>query len=261
MPSQVLWNFHQHVPLTPLGSQTEQSHNFAHCHATGAVSSPQSPQTTPQPLASQDTQSLDNNALSLDKNHNFFEGLRLPLAEKETAAIGEATSLVKNHDVPIEKDTTPPKEEKSAAHSLLEDIHIASDKEINTPPGPKYQHAPSGTLSNTSSNPFISNPDVKTDVLNHRASPLTPSILSTPQLELQALPTEDLQSPAQKILVSDGCPINITLRECQEEFVHIENKFIDLACLVKQLVTQVKKWFYSRLRASRNKNDWNLYQP
>ncbi|KAG5333733.1 hypothetical protein C0989_004996 [Termitomyces sp. Mn162] len=98
------WNLHQHIPLTSLGSNTMEGHNFAH-HCIEVSPSPSQPPT------------LQARSQSPDKD--FFEGLDADTITKSKQAIDAADGVTVPTEGAATKGVTTTAGEEGAASAGL----------------------------------------------------------------------------------------------------------------------------------------------
>lgn len=238
MPSPA-WNLCNHIPLTPLSSNTPEGWNFAH-HRAETVSSV-SEDIAPQSLDNDYFNDLDPEtiaSLACDWSSNFSP------TSSEFGQSKKVTAIVKE-----EIDSAKPvsiKKGKDSSHSLLEDFYMASKFcDIILPSG----LAPPTTAKSTiTSDPFFREPAAQephqTIFSDAPPVPYTPSS----------------KTSAQEEPSSEGRPSHATLQQCQDSFAQIEDIFLELAHILRWPALQIKKWFFLNMKGSRHTSEWNLQQ-
>lgn len=247
-PTKVPWNFRQHVPLTPQGSNNPETLNFARCRAEN------NPLQPPDPAEGQVNDFLNGldddiiSSLACDRSSSFSS-----LKDEEGPAADKGTSgTAKDSPVSFEGN-------KPAARSLLEDFYIAGEYEdIILPPGPKTSMAPrAATLSPTLS----SNDEPDPFLLEPIYTGNSPKKPPPPTSDVSLAPYTPLSKPStQNASPSEGRPSHTALKQCEESFLRIEEIFVELAHSLQWPVLRVKKMFFSGMKGSRSTNGWNLYQ-
>lgn len=270
-PSGVRWNFRRHVPLTPLGSNTAESCNFALRHAQTAASlSESSGSLNTQAMVNELLDGLDEEliaSMAYDRSSSFSS-----LEDEHTQA---DNTPCKKKSLPIKDTSSPPVEDnpapavKSNSSQFLDDFFRTGEfQPIVLPPGPAPSKALDLAVSPTQPNDKTPDSFIKKPVRSvspseeHSLSPPThtpPAMHSAPSKEHSITPPT--HSPPSKPQAStDGRPSRVTLQQCEESFLRIEKIFIELARLVQRPVSQVKKWFIAGIKIPRTTSNWNLYQ-
>ncbi|KAG5716868.1 hypothetical protein E4T56_gene3389 [Termitomyces sp. T112] len=138
------WNFHQHISLTSLGSNTMEGHNSAH-HCVEVTPSPFQPPT------------LQARSQSPDKD--FFEGLNADTITKSKQAIDAADGVtVPTERAAAKQVTTTAGEEGAAsaepANSLLQELyHVEEFQSFGPPNGLSPFTTTLGTMLQSSGTP------------------------------------------------------------------------------------------------------------
>ncbi|KAG6867710.1 hypothetical protein C0993_012018 [Termitomyces sp. T159_Od127] len=287
------WNLCQHVPLTPLGSNTLEGCNFARRRAE-MVASPSQRTTisTQEFLNGLNDEVIASLACDCSSDFSSLETSpqTAPTATAPTAC-NETINAVEDQNTPstglVEQDSASVKGQKVTFHSRLEEFYAAGEFDNLVPP-------PSPNTGATSKAPCTATPPVERESAPVQGKNTMSHLLfedlyvadepnELPNLGSEAQCTntqtpmpsssdtsnpfihEPAITPASKHFASqqttpEGRLSNADLHQCEESFAMIQEIFLELSCLLSQPVSQIKKWFYSGLKGSRNKNSWNLYQ-